>query len=37
VQQQMARKRMMAEVPTADVIVTNLTNLSIVISYRASY
>ncbi|MDA3904176.1 MAG: flagellar biosynthesis protein FlhB [Desulfuromusa sp.] len=36
VQQQMARKRMMAEVPTADVIVTNPTHLSIAISYQRS-
>ncbi|MDX2480406.1 MAG: flagellar biosynthesis protein FlhB [Desulfuromusa sp.] len=36
VQQQMARKRMMAEVPKADVIVTNPTHLSIAISYQRS-
>ncbi len=36
VQQQMARKRMMAEVPNADVIVTNPTHLSVAISYRRS-
>jgi flagellar biosynthetic protein FlhB len=34
VQQQMARKRMMAEVPKADVIITNPTHLSIAISYQ---
>lgn len=34
VQQQMARKRMMAEVPQADVIITNPTHLSIAISYN---
>ncbi|MBN1958724.1 MAG: flagellar biosynthesis protein FlhB [Desulfuromonadales bacterium] len=33
-QQQMARKRMMAEVPKADVIITNPTHLSVAISYR---
>jgi flagellar biosynthetic protein FlhB len=33
-QQQMARKRMMAEVPKADVIITNPTHLSIAISYN---
>jgi flagellar biosynthetic protein FlhB len=32
-QQQMARKRMMSEVPKADVIITNPTHLSIAISY----
>lgn len=36
VQQEMARKRMMAEVPTADVIVTNPTHLSVAISYQRS-
>ncbi len=36
VQQQMARKRMMAEVPNADVIVTNPTHLSVAISYQRS-
>jgi len=35
-QQEMARKRMMAEVPKADVIVTNPTHLSIAISYQRS-
>jgi len=33
-QQQMARKRMMAEIPSADVVVTNPTHLSIAISYE---
>jgi flagellar biosynthetic protein FlhB len=33
-QQQMARKRMMAEVPKADVIITNPTHLSVAISYQ---
>ncbi len=33
-QAQMARRRMMAEVPKADVIVTNPTHLSIALSYR---
>ncbi len=33
-QMQMARKRMLAEVPEADVIITNPTHLSIAISYR---
>jgi flagellar biosynthesis protein FlhB len=33
IQQQMARKRMMAEVPKADVIVTNPTHISIAIRY----
>ena len=33
-QMQMARKRMMAEVPKADVIVTNPTHLSIALAYR---
>ncbi|MBE9487470.1 MAG: flagellar biosynthesis protein FlhB [Chloroflexi bacterium] len=33
VQQQMARKRMMAEVPKADVVITNPTHLSIAITY----
>ncbi len=32
-QQQMARKRMMADVPQADVIITNPTHLSIAVSY----
>ena len=34
VQQEMARKRMMAEIPTADVIVTNPTHLSVAITYK---
>lgn len=33
IQQQMARKRMMADVPKADVIVTNPTHLSVAIKY----
>ncbi|MCK4691595.1 MAG: flagellar biosynthesis protein FlhB [Desulfuromonadales bacterium] len=33
VQQQLARKRMMAEVPKADVVITNPTHLSIAITY----
>jgi len=33
-QQQMARKRMMAEVPKADVVITNPTHLSVAISYN---
>lgn len=32
-QQQMARKRMMAEVPKADVVITNPTHLSVALSY----
>lgn len=35
IQQQMARKRMMADVPTADVIITNPTHLSVAIRYKA--
>ncbi|MFV0436164.1 MAG: flagellar biosynthesis protein FlhB [Desulfopila sp.] len=35
VQQQMAQKRMMAEVPKADVIVTNPTHLSVALRYAA--
>ncbi len=35
-QQQMARKRMMAEVPKADVIITNPTHLSIALAYVRS-
>jgi len=35
IQQAMARKRMMAEVPKADVVVTNPTDLAVVISYTA--
>ncbi|AJF07584.1 flagellar biosynthesis protein FlhB [Geoalkalibacter subterraneus] len=34
IQMQMARKRMMAEVPTADVVVTNPTHLSVALSYK---
>ena len=33
IQQQMARKRMMAEVPRADVVITNPTHLSVAIRY----
>jgi flagellar biosynthesis protein FlhB len=33
IQQQMARKRMMAEVPEADVVVTNPTHLAVAIKY----
>lgn len=35
IQQQMARKRMMAEVPKADVVVTNPTHISVAIRYAA--
>jgi flagellar biosynthetic protein FlhB len=35
IQQQMARKRMMAEVPKADVIVTNPTHLAVALRYQA--
>jgi len=35
IQQEMARKRMMADVPKADVIVTNPTHISIAIQYDA--
>lgn len=34
VQQQMARKRMMSEVPQADVVITNPTHFSVAISYN---
>lgn len=34
IQQQMARKRMMAEIPSADVIITNPTHLSVAIAYH---
>ncbi|MBN2427683.1 MAG: flagellar biosynthesis protein FlhB [Deltaproteobacteria bacterium] len=34
IQQQMARKRMMAEVPKADVVVTNPTHISVALAYR---
>ena len=33
IQQQMARKRMMAEVPSADVVITNPTHISVAIRY----
>ena len=36
IQQQMARKRMMAEVPKADVVITNPTHLSIAIRYNSN-
>lgn len=35
IQQQMARKRMMAEVPKADVVITNPTHLAVAIRYEA--
>lgn len=35
IQQEMARKRMMAEVPKADVVVTNPTHISVAIQYDA--
>ncbi|CAG37403.1 flagellar biosynthesis protein FlhB [Desulfotalea psychrophila] len=35
IQQEMARKRMMADVPGADVIITNPTHISIALRYRA--
>ena len=35
IQQQMARKRMMAEVPKADVVITNPTHLSVAIRYNS--
>lgn len=35
IQQQMARKRMMADVPSADVIITNPTHISVAIRYTA--
>ena len=34
IQRQMARKRMMAEVPKADVIITNPTHLAVALAYR---
>ena len=34
IQQQAARKRMMAEVPKADVVVTNPTHISVALAYR---
>lgn len=36
IQQEMARKRMMAEVPDADVVITNPTHLSIAIKYETA-
>jgi flagellar biosynthesis protein FlhB len=36
IQQEMARKRMMAEVPEADVVITNPTHLSVAIKYDPS-
>ena len=36
IQQEMARKRMMAEVPKADVIITNPTHISVAIRYDAT-
>jgi len=36
IQQEMARKRMMAEIPDADVVITNPTHLSIVIKYETA-
>ena len=35
-QQQMARKRMMAEVPKADAVITNPTHLAVAIKYDSS-
>ena len=35
VQRQLARKRMMAEVPKADVIITNPTHLAVALSYKS--
>ncbi len=34
IQMQMARKRMMAEIPKADVVITNPTHLSVAVAYR---
>lgn len=34
IQQQLARRRMMAEVPNADVVITNPTHISVAIVYR---
>jgi flagellar biosynthetic protein FlhB len=34
IQREMARKRMMADVPTADVIITNPTHYSVALSYK---
>ena len=36
IQQEMARKRMMAEVPEADVIITNPTHISVAVRYDSS-
>lgn len=36
IQQQMARKRMMAEVPKADAVITNPTHLAVAIKYEAA-
>jgi flagellar biosynthetic protein FlhB len=36
IQQQMARKRMMAEVPRADVVITNPTHISVAIRYDSA-
>ena len=36
IQQQMARKRMMAEVPSADVVITNPTHISVAIRYDST-
>jgi len=36
IQQEMARKRMMAEVPEADVIITNPTHVSVAVKYDSS-
>lgn len=36
IQQEMARKRMMAEVPEADVIITNPTHISVAIQYKSA-
>jgi len=35
IQQQMARRRMMAAVPTADVVITNPTHIAVAIKYEA--
>lgn len=35
IQRQMARRRMMAEVPKADVIITNPTHLAVALTYRS--
>jgi flagellar biosynthetic protein FlhB len=35
IQRQMARRRMMAEVPKADVIITNPTHLAVALAYRS--